>query len=267
MPQYFKEVRSAGERGPTSLAELISKPVQVVYPLSLCAYEQYVSPYMQASVLMSDRHAFDAYPTRREYAGPWYRQPTDNSCAPTTLANAALILGRPLDEDLIQELVHKTDNIEPYFKGAKYWQLRSLVEARSSVRIVGERPSQIPELGPASIIGRTYPNSGSLKRFDQAHIKQAAAELGYWIITVIERGDIPLGAVESKTFYGSSNYVAHAICISGYDINERGHLNVQIVDPARGIFSTSIEHLTGNFLAEISSIPHEDLTLNSLHGL
>lgn len=61
---------------------------------------------------------------------------------------------------------------------------------------------------------------------------------------ILDEGAKIVSSVTVKRYSNDTQNGLHAICIAGYKINERGFMDVQIIDPQIGVQWISLEHLS-----------------------
>jgi len=70
---------------------------------------------------------------------------------------------------------------------------------------------------------------------NQPQIMSLSQDLTDAAITHLDAGGSIVTIVNAASYFGRNRKGTHAICLSGYRINEDGFLDFQVIDSARGI--------------------------------
>lgn len=183
------------------------------------------------------------------YEGPWYYQAYNPTCTAWAVANTGLVFGLKPDMLCITQLSEMA-------KAGEFGQGLDISKAVEVVNRNTHMPYELVNLNGVDkrefypdaslwdsinnfsnkkylIESRHYENE---KNRHSIHVPRPLDEVfATQVIDHIDRHSPILMAVNSREYSGSDTEDSHAICLSGYRIDQNGFMDFQVVDSAQGI--------------------------------
>lgn len=164
----------------------------------------------------------------KNYLGPWYFQRSEPTCLPWNVANASRIQEELIDPNCLTNLLNIAITPKPFDQGMSYFQAMPEIKRLSSLNLKQGEPGnsliQIP--------------SGA----DNSQVIEITERNIALIKIALGEGRCILTSVFNEYYIGRQG--RHALCISGYQINNQGRAFAQLTDPARGLIWTSVDHIS-----------------------
>jgi len=188
-------------------------------------------------------------PCEKVYLGGWYNQSKEPTCAPWSVFNALMVLGIRPDLDGAAQFLNSSLTLGKLGDGGAG---SNRVEIEQYLDEYHKDQVSINYLS-LSGVGRDkvdyitkYEEKGVTTSFEKdeflektVRVFQKEAET---ITKLFNSGYVFIRAVNTK-HYSGQNDGGHAICLSGYKVDEEGRVDIQVIDSARGVIWISLEHL------------------------
>jgi len=186
--------------------------------------------------------------SRHIYKGGWFYQYGEATCCLWAIVNALSVLGsNPIGTCLSQIYNRSQKQNQLGMKGMSLLELSSIIKKYPQMGIemellIGEKDIK-PLVKPKSSDPTSSPSSRI--NHNASVIKKALDQNKILLTTVASNRYL---GVDRRNF--EENVITglfeplHAICIVGYRVNDKGHMDLQIIDSERGNIWVHLEHLS-----------------------
>lgn len=215
--------------------------------------------FFSETMVADDRVPTLLRPAWRAYKGSWYHQGEEPTCLPWAVLGGGLVAEVQPSPRLAADLVNLANRIGDPNKAPG-------MEFEEAVDILRFHPDAgiMLESSPFNIGAETKTERLMLNLVEESLRKDEIYEAYFdyfWppdrdltirknaakIVDSLEQDYPLLLSVDYNKYRGlpsGSGISPHAICVSGYTVDEESYMDVQIIDSARGIFWMSLEHLS-----------------------
>jgi hypothetical protein len=230
--------------------ELFANPVRGLDVLS-----ESTGKYLESTRNVLERVPTGLKASTRKYSGNWYHQGAENTCSCWAIAQGCHIKGIKLPYQIMVDLLNTSVDIGGSVgnEGLSYGNANKIVQKdlNAGFQIVRCDQSLERAIHPLAESERIFnfkllpdlPVGGA--EDDKNNFRKVIVSNSMIIKQIIDEHRIILTGVTTKQYDPNSGSNAlHAVCISGYNIRKTGEMDVQVIDPARGILWMSLEHLS-----------------------
>ena len=209
--------------------EILDNPLPQSYFFNSDALKEFA----RSQILHSSRISSKLQSSMKYYDGAWNRQKDEPTCTIWAIINALRVIKEKPDVHQLTEILNNA--IKNVQEGkSRVYNNDSLYELINN-RFFGN-----------SEISHTNFTSGAESVFSSEIINNAQI-----IKTNLDKGNSFLARVGYRPYIGKlpfsrPNMSTHSITVSGYNIGECGEMDIQIIDPEKGVFWTSLEHLSSS---------------------
>ncbi len=227
-----------------------------------------------STLTATGRVSFELSACEQFYTGVWFYQFDEPTCLPWSIANACMVIGNPVDETAVEELVSfAKDEYKPRGIGMNYFEAVRILEKYPTMPVITHASKHLlfnqalwllaQREGANAISDSTYLHMKRIYESYKVYKSQESTvvpltadpyvyipnwplrEMAQLVSSTIDDGKAVLTGVSSLKYRSGGTSTSHAVCISGYRVDNNGYMDVQVIDPYRGIIFMSLDHLHG----------------------